>query len=545
MFVGCADYQHDKENEDTDALSCYSYDEKASLVHSGSFSVSYGQSVSKYQSTHEPDADNAHVSDTHHKSQQIVIQDGSVMTDFQASMFLPSLLISSFSTVKQSYDHMARSMAQSTAKRSMYTSKSLAYSIIEKLSDDRGASFWLTIFNLLPALLGSALFSVPYAVAVGGYLTIPAFILIGILANVSALLLVDSMYDVSPRSMRPKRTKLDYVDIAGAAYGRWGSRVINFALVSYLFSVCIVNIVLIGKSMYTILHTYVPLSLPAVMSIFTVLVLPTLYVQKLSHLAYLSLLSSVAIWIGGIVSIIMFIVGSNSWKSNAESIPLFEWNGCALALGIWMYSVVPHTFIPQVEACMKEPSGFTKAANASFGISALAKVLFALIGAFAYGTSTAPIVTKNIVNDSYQVSVLINVAIMLYGVFSFPLNFFIVCDAFDSLTLKPTRVNLRKGGKYHPCWITLTRPVLVAAALGIGLVLPYFELLVGILGSFLGTFLVFVFPCVFHLKLKWKHLSHTRRLTEIIILMIGTAVGSIGLYASLKGLISAVGGSGV
>ena len=534
------DYQDEKDHDDLDTVSYSSYDEKTSLIHSGSLSVSYSQSISKYQSTQEPDAHSLDITDTQPKAHNITIPHGSVMTDFQASMFLPSLLISSFSTVKQSYDQMARSMAQSMAKRSIYTSKSIAYSIIEKLSDDRGASFLLTIFNILPALLGSALFSMPYTVALGGYLTLPAFIIIALLSDATCLLLVDAMYEVSPRSKRRKRTKLDYVDIAEAAYGRCGSRLMNFTLVFYLFAVSIVNIVLIGKSMYTVINSYAQLSLPVVMSIFSVLVLPTLYVQRLSHLAYLSLLSSLAIWIGGIASVVMFIVGAESWKDNAESIRLFDWNGYALALGIWLYTVIPHTIIPQVEACMKEPIRFTKAVNTSFGVSTPVKVVFAVVGALTYATSTAPIITNNIVQNSYPVSVVINVVITLFAVFNFPLNFFIVCDAFDSFTLKPKHVSLRKGGQYHPYWISLTRPILVAIALGIGLVLPYFELLVGVLGSLLGTLLVFIFPCVFHLKLKWKTLSCMQRAIDIFILIIGIVVGCIGLFASLKGLIQAV-----
>lgn len=534
------EYGDDKEHEETDAFSYTSNDENISLTHSGSFSVSYSQSVSKYQSTLERDPHSLDISDTHTKMHSANVQQSSIMTEFQASMFLPSLLISSFSSVKQSYDQIARSMAQSMAKRSIYASKSFAFSIVEKLSDDRGASFPLTMFNILPALLGSALFSLPYAMAIGGYSTVIVFFLTALLSSMTSLLLVDSMYEISPRSKRRKRTKLDYVDIAEAAYGKWGSHMMNFTLVLYLFAANIVNIVLLGKSMHNIIQPYVDISLRAVMSIFSILVLPTLYIQRLSHLAYLSLLSSLSIWIGGIVCIVIFFVGVHSWPNNAHNIPLFNWNGYALAVGIWLYTVLPHGIIPQVEACMKEPEHFPRAIYASFCISTPIKVLFAIIGALTYGTSTAPIITNNIVWDSYPVSVVINAALACFALLNFPLNFFVVSDAFDTLVLNPRLKSLRKGGKYHPLWISLTRPFFVAAALGIGLVLPYFELIVGILGSFLGSLVVFVLPCVFHLKLKWGTLSPMGRARDIILLVIGSAAGCIGLYASLKGLAKAV-----
>ena len=530
-----------EEEEEDDVDSQGSFDEKASLVRSGHLSFSYTQSITKYQSTHEQDPRSAETSGIEADK----VNDGqlsSIMTDFQASFFLPSLLISSYSTVRQSYDKMARSMAQSMAKRSICTSRSFAYSIIEKMSDDRGASFGLTMFNILPALLGSALFTIPYAISIGGYSTIPIFILIAMFADFTCLLLADCMYEVSPRSRRLKRTKLDYVEIAEAAFGRHAARLINFTLVFYLFASNIVVLVLIGKSFYSILSRYTDLSLNAMMAIFSILVLPTLFIQRLSHLAYLSLISTLAIIVGSIATMAIFIVKNKSWRTNSGAVPDFNWEGFALALGMWSYTVVPHTIIPQVEACMRQPEKFRKAVHLSFGISTPIKIIFSVIGALTYGSSTQALVTKNVVVSSYPVSVLANAVICVYAVCNFPLNFFVVCDAFDSVTLGAKHINLKKGGKFHPLWILLTRPVLVGIGLGIGMVVPYFGLLVGILGSFLGTLLVFVFPCVFHLKLKWKKQSLLWNMLEIVVLFIGSAVGVIGLYASVKGLYLAISG---
>eukprot|EP00794_Sanderia_malayensis_P003484 gene3484-3982_t len=520
-------------NHDEEFMSSTgSVDERTSLIRSGgSFSYSYTDSH-RFMDTRT-----LTVNDT---EQYDELRDSSIVTDFQASYFLPSLMLSSYSTTRQSCEHMAHSMAQSLMKRSVYGSRSLAVSLIEKVSDDRGASFGLALFNLLPALLGTAIFTLPYAIALGGYATIPIFIIISLLADFTALLLVDSMYEVSPKSKIRKRTKLDYVEVARGAFGKTGGKLMNFVLIFYLFAVNIVCLVLIGKSFFSILRRFGTVSNQEAMAIFSVLVIPTLFIQKLSHLAYLSILSIVAIAIGVIATLVAFVLQHDQWKANLSTIPVFEWHGFSLALSIWAYTIIQHPIIPQVESSMGEPAKFAKIIHTTVGMSTPIKLLYAVLGAATYGCASQPLITNNIVAYSYPLSVVVNLVVCMFAVSNFPLNYFVVCDAFDHITLGSKRAHLKKGGKYHPLWILLTRPILVAAAVCIGLVVPYFGLLVGVLGSLLGILLVFVLPCSFHLKLKWNTLSWRWKLIEIFVLIFGCLVGCIGLYASVRGLYFAI-----
>ncbi len=523
--------------------SIESIDERTSLVRSGShLSYSYTESMARFMDTNEQEQRTFDGTETEVGSRTDTPQQfqSSIMTDFQASYFLPSLLISSYSSVRQSYEHYARSMAQSIMKKSHYGSTSVAVSLIEKFSDDRGASFGLTMFNLLPMLCGAAIFTLPNAVAVGGYVTIPFFILISIMADFTSMILVDSMYEVSPKSKKLKRTKLDYVEIARAAFGKPGGRLINFILIFYLYAVNVVSLVLIGKSVYAILASFAPLSSKAVMAIFSITVIPTLFIQRLSHLAYLSFLSVLAITIGAISTIVAFVIESKSWHNNITAIPVFDWNGFALAISIWSYTIIPHTIIPQVESSMQEPKKYGKALHSSFATATAIKAIYGVLGALTYGVATESLILDNIKAFSFPLSVLANAVVSIFAILNFPLNLFVVCDAFDQITLGKKRMNWKKGGKYHPLWILMTRPVMVGLGLSIGLVVPYFGLLVGVLGSLLGTLLVFLFPCLFHLKLKWKKLGFGKKLLEIAVLVAGTAFGGVGLFASVKGLYLAI-----
>ncbi len=510
--------------------------EKTSLIKSTVSSKSYTEGSVTITDTHEHERRIGHseldkFSDYH----------SSTMTDFQASLFLPSLLVSSYSTVRQSYDHMAQqSIAQSMARRSLYGSTSVVVSLIEKVSDDRGASLGLTIFNLIPYLIGTSLFATPYFMAKSGYMTIIAFLLTALLADITSVLMVDSMYEVSPKSKLRKRVRGDYVDIANAAFGSKASKLMNLLLITHLFTSGVVTFVLLGNAMFAILFLYVPLSKLAMMGTFSLLVLPTLFVRKLSQVAYMSMVTVIALITGALATTAIFIKDSNSWKPNLPTITLFDWNYFTFALSMWLYTLIIHATLPQIEGSMRNPASINKAVHFSMGISTLIKVIYGLLGAFTFGSSVKVLVTDNVIRISYAVSVLVNVVVAVYALFGFPLFFFVVCDAFDSVTIKNKHPKFERNGKYHSLWILLSRIFLIGLALAIAIVVPYFGPLIGVLGSILGTLLVFVLPCLFHLKLKWKLLSILQKMVEILIIFIGTVFGTIGLYSSIKQLYSAI-----
>ncbi|MCP4280210.1 MAG: hypothetical protein GY776_09405, partial [Alteromonas sp.] len=175
-------------------------------------------------------------------------------------------------------------------------------SLIERLSNDRGASFSLTLSNLMPYLIGSFLFAMPYSIQNGGFVTMLAFTVTALLADISAVALVVSMYEISPKSKKRKRICRDYVDIAREAFGEKASRFLNGLLLTHLFTSGIVCFVLLGQAMRAILIPYVNLSQMQIMAIFAVPTVPTLFVRKLSVLAYLSIVTILALFIGAIAT---------------------------------------------------------------------------------------------------------------------------------------------------------------------------------------------------------------------------------------------------
>jgi len=533
-------------NEDSDFReSIEMSDEQASLIRSGLLSRSYTEeSYHKFTNTDQAQPTYS-ATETVPENSSLPFH-GSVMTDLQASLFVPSLLLSGYSSVKRNYDQIVqRSIAQSLMRRSVIGSQSVMVSLIEKISDDRGASFGLTISNLLPCLLGSSLFTMPYALRGCGYVSIIFLVLLAILANYTSFLLLDSMYETSPRSRKRKRVCGDYVDIAKSAFGTKMGQFMNVLLLFFLFSADIVLIILSGSAFYTLLNAYIPVSKIEFTAICSLLIIPTLLVKKLSHLAYLSMAATACIILGAIACLVLFILSYQAWKHNASAMPVFDWEYFALSISVWLYSLIIHHIQPQIEGCMRHPVKMKAAVYVSFGVATVFKILFGIFGAMSFGMSTMFLISDNVITLSRPVGSLINALIGTYAIVVFPLNFFVVGDAIDAVALGKNQnkfITLKKGGKYHYLWILLSRFVAVGLGLAIAVSVPYFGPVVGILGAVLGTLLVFFLPCLFHLKIRWKRLSVYHKILEILIIIVGLAAGAIGLYASIKNLYKAITG---
>lgn len=69
--------------------------------------------------------------------------------------------------------------------------------------------------------------------------------------------------------------------------------------------------------------------------------------------------------------------------------------------------------------------------------------------------------------------------------------------------------------------------------------IPHFALLMGLIGNFTGAMLSFVWPCYFHMTLKWDTLELRTITWEVFIICIGLFCGVIGIITSFTALVEA------
>ncbi|XP_066919578.1 vesicular inhibitory amino acid transporter-like isoform X2 [Clytia hemisphaerica] len=446
-------------------------------------------------------------------------------SDFCASLFLPSLSFqSSLPRGRHIFDDTRGS------------SNSVMESFVEKLYPDRRGTIMLATWNLLPLLAGSAVFTMPFAVVIGGYFSLVFMLVMSLMADVTGVLLIDCLYEISPNSGTRKRVRKDFADIGRSVWGRTGAFIVHSFLVVYLFLGDVLNMLLLSKSVYSLLHTCTKLSFVALSCLFSILAYPTLFIKRLTILAYISLLSIITILFSIVALIFVFIHERDSWSHNYKDIPFLNIERFPLAAGIIMFSCISHCVLPQVEGNLMDASNSSKVIHISYITSVLINILIGIFGALTFGLKTESLVTLNASRINEIIRTIIGVSSIGYSVLNYPLNMFIICETVDKI-IHDTKVEQNK--KYYYAWVALTRLVLFASTVGLALLIPYFGILLSLRGCLIGTCLVFVFPCYFHLKLKWQLLSWFQKTVEISLLVIGVVLGLCALYGTITSLVYA------
>uniref|UniRef100_A0A915I243 Amino acid transporter transmembrane domain-containing protein n=1 Tax=Romanomermis culicivorax TaxID=13658 RepID=A0A915I243_ROMCU len=89
-------------------------------------------------------------------------------------------------------------------------------------------------------------------------------------------------------------------------------------------------------------------------------------------------------------------------------------------------------------------------------------------------------------------------------------------------------------------WALAARMCLVLFTLFMAISVPHFALLMGLVGNITGTMLSFVWPSLFHLKMKAPKLNDKQKWVNRSIVLIGVVFGSVGVYYSSMQLRKAI-----
>ncbi|XP_047141063.1 uncharacterized protein LOC105843308 isoform X1 [Hydra vulgaris] len=401
-------------------------------------------------------------------------------------------------------------------------------------SYNNNASVFITAWNILPTLQGSSVFTMPYAVAIGGYAVLAAIILISYLANITGIMLIDCFYELTPQCGTKRRVRKTYADVMKAVWGENGAKILTGILVFHMFTESVTSMLLLEKSAFALLKPYTNVSFIILTCIFSVLIYPTLFVSKLTILAYFSMISAFAIIIGTITLIFIFIQQSNKWIPHFHQLPFITLKNFPLAVSIVVFSCASHIVIPQVESSMRDKKKFPRLLCILYGVSSIIKVFVGMTGAITFGADTDSILTIVVGKVNRNASFLCGISLSLYALFNYPLCMFSVCDYLDSF-VENTKIS--DDNKLFYLWLAFTRLFLVSSSVSIGLLVPYFGIILAIKGCLIGTCLIFIFPCYFYLKLKWNELTIFNKIKVVTILTTGSVIGCFGAYYSIKQLI--------
>lgn len=381
--------------------------------------------------------------------------------------------------------------------------------------------------------------SFPYAVLQGGYWAIFAMIFVAWICCHTGKILVQCLYEEDEFG-ELVRVRSSYVEIAQGVWGeRFGGKIVNVAQIIELLMTCILYLVLCGDLLIGSFPD-TPVDLSSWIMISCAFLLPCAFLKNLRHVSFLSFWCTVAHMIINAIVLIYCFTQASEWKWSEVQITINIWT-FPISLGIVVFSYTSQIFLPSLEANMRDRSKINCMLHWTHISAAIFKALFSYVGFLTFGKTTKEVITNNLSSEGLRITV--NMFLVAKALLSYPLPYYASVELLEVAIFKG-----KPETKFPSCfdkdgnltvWALSLRLGLVALTLVLAIFIPHFAILMGLIGSFTGTMLSFVWPCWFHLKIKRHQLKWYSKAIDAFIIFLGLVFGSIGIYYSGHALVRA------
>ena len=448
------------------------------------------------------------------------------------------------------------------------------------------ASNLQTFWNIFNANQGVVILSMPYVVLSGTYLSLIFTALVAAVSNYTSKRLVKCLYEPDPDTGVEIRVRESYEDIGEAFGGPLGKWIVYLAMVIEQLSYCTLLLILCGS----ILHSSFP-NAPLEKSHWSMLafllVIPNAFMVNLGQVAFVSFLTVV---IGQVVYVTVAIYGfyhAENWSIQSEPIQ-FDVGKFFISMGIVVVSYSSQPYMPAIEGSMKKEKHYGVLMDISYISITAVKIVFGLIGYLTFKDTTKQVITNNLPHGPFKITV--NICVLCLALFSFTFPAYTVFVLIDKIHISPnwfsgkiksaaskcdpkykdlkteeeilektllesedsgdednnnrneTNENEEEDEIPESAYMTrlkkaIIRMFLISGALTIAVIVPHFGLYMSFVGNFTGMCLAFIFPCLFHMKLR--QLDKIERMVHTTIIIFGSVSAGAGMYYSTTAIVDA------
>ena len=386
------------------------------------------------------------------------------------------------------------------------------------------------------------LLALPYAVLNGGYWGLVALLSAAGITYYTGIILVSCLYEDDLVTGVKRRVRDSYVDIATEVWGVYAAQIVHTAQFIELIMTCILYLVLCGDLLTNIFPTNMEKGVNTTMwtVVATFFIIPCAFLRDLKAVARLSLGNAVAHVIINVIVLGFCITHIGSWHWSQVKL-VVDVKRFPVSMGIVIFSYTSHIFLPSLEGDMTDRQNFSRMLKWTHGLAGVFKAVFAYICFLTFGNLTKDVITDNLPTAGFKGFV--NCALVVKALLSYPLPYFAAAELLEKALF-----NGRPRTKFPSCyasdgmlevWALSLRMLLALFTLTLAIYIPQFALLMGLIGSFTGTMLSFVWPCWFHLKIKWYEIPNWQKLCNVCIMVGGGICGIVGIILSMNGLVEA------
>ncbi|WCJ19266.1 Transmembrane amino acid transporter family protein [Euphorbia peplus] len=399
--------------------------------------------------------------------------------------------------------------------------------ISHELPISRQSTFGQAVLNGINVLCGVGILSTSYAAKEGGWAGLSILIIFAVLSFYTGMLL-RSCLDSAPGLET-------YPDIGQAAFGTTGRIIISIILYVELYACCVEYIILEGdnlSSLFPNAHlSFGGLDLDARVLfaiLATLAVLPTVWLRDMSVLSYISAGGVVA---SVLVVICLFWVGLVDKVNMHSSGEIVNFGTLPVAIGLYGYCYSGHAVFPNIYTSMAQPNRFPAVLLVCFGICTVMYASVAYMGYTMFGESIESQFTLNMPKD------LVASKIAVWTTVVNPFTKY-------ALTMSPVAMSLEElipsnHLKSHVYAIAI-RTALVFSTLLVGLSIPFFGLVMSLIGSLLTMLVTLILPCACFLSILRSKVTVFQGIACVMIIVVGVISSGIGSYSAISRIIESL-----
>lgn len=384
------------------------------------------------------------------------------------------------------------------------------------------ATFFKTCFNALNALSGVGILSVPYALSSGGWLSLTLLFIIAASTFFTGLLI--------RRCMEIDSRIRTYPDIGERAFGQYGRAIISIFMYLELYFVATGFLILEGDNLFNLFpnsgidYSWFHLSgRQGFVIIVALIILPTVWVQDLSLLSYVSATGVLA---SAIIIISIFWTAAFDGVGFSGKGRVLNSSGIPSAFSLYAFCYCAHPVFPTLYTSMKDKRQFNKVMVVCFALCTVGYTSMAILGYLMFGDSVESQVTLNLPLGEISSKVAIYTT-LVNPVTKYSLMVTPIIAAVENLLINKNR----------PMSLFM-RTLLLISTVIVALTVPFFGDLMSLVGAFLSSTASIILPCLCYLKISGTYRRMSCELVLVIaILLMGVSVVITGTFTSVSQII--------
>ena len=387
-----------------------------------------------------------------------------------------------------------------------------------------------TIFNSVNVLIGIGVLALPLALKYSGWL-------VGLVFLTGAALVTKYTARLLAKCLDVDTSLITFADIAYVSFGNKARIATSLLFSLELIGTCVALVILFADS----LAALIPIMSVTSWKLLCGVILVPLSFLPLRLLSFTSILGIISC--SGLIILVTIDGLIKSRPPGSLRTPakqhLFpnSWSTLPLSFGLLMSPWGGHSVFPNIYRDMRHPHKYKKALNITYSFSYLVDLGMAIIGMLMFGDKVMNEITSNVlVTSGYPraLSICIVVFIAIIPITKIPLNarpIFITIETLAGLT---SRSHIHRSYTAHLSAFSraflrgFIRIVLVVVFVALAVVVPSFDVIMGLLGSAMCFSICIILPLAFYLKIFGHEISKRERILDWTLILICSIMALVG-----------------